>query len=79
MTQPDLRTPKQVNFDMSFIKNIPFKERYKLQFRAEFFNLFNTPLFEVRGAAVDVSSSQFGKILEGGGNRQMQMALVFSF
>jgi hypothetical protein len=37
--------PSQHNFDFSMFKNIPFKERYNVQFRAEFFNAFNTPYF----------------------------------
>jgi hypothetical protein len=33
------------NFDFSMIKNTQLAERFSLQFRAEFFNLFNTPQF----------------------------------
>ena len=35
----------QRNLDFSFFKNIPVSERFKLQFRSEFFNAFNTPYF----------------------------------
>ncbi|HEY3841065.1 MAG TPA: TonB-dependent receptor, partial [Bryobacteraceae bacterium] len=34
-------SPGIVNFDASIFKNMIFHERYTLQFRAEFFNLFN--------------------------------------
>jgi hypothetical protein len=34
-------SPGVVNFDASVFKNLVFRERYTLQFRAEFFNLFN--------------------------------------
>ncbi|MGH9719562.1 MAG: TonB-dependent receptor domain-containing protein [Bryobacteraceae bacterium] len=37
--------PSQHNFDLSLFKNIPIMERYNVQFRAEFFNAFNTPYF----------------------------------
>jgi hypothetical protein len=33
------------NFDFSMIKNIQLRERLGLQFRGEFFNLFNSPQF----------------------------------
>ncbi|HYL14431.1 MAG TPA: carboxypeptidase regulatory-like domain-containing protein [Terriglobales bacterium] len=33
------------NFDFSLAKNFHFGERYRLQFRAEFFNIFNHPNF----------------------------------
>lgn len=37
--------PDQRNFDISAIKKIPFTESKSLEFRAEFFNVFNTPSF----------------------------------
>ena len=37
--------PPQRNVDFSMFKNIAVREGTKLQFRAEFFNLFNTPFF----------------------------------
>jgi outer membrane receptor protein involved in Fe transport len=37
--------PDQRNFDISAIKKIPFTESKSLEFRAEFFNAFNTPSF----------------------------------
>ncbi|HET7209084.1 MAG TPA: carboxypeptidase-like regulatory domain-containing protein [Terriglobales bacterium] len=37
--------PDQRNFDISIIKNIPIRESKALEFRAEFFNAFNTPSF----------------------------------
>ena len=40
-TLPNTRGPGQSNTNFSIIKNTMFFERYKLQFRAEFFNLFN--------------------------------------
>jgi Carboxypeptidase regulatory-like domain len=37
--------PDQRNFDISIIKKTPITERTSLEFRAEFFNAFNTPSF----------------------------------
>jgi outer membrane receptor protein involved in Fe transport len=37
--------PGFINFDFSVTKNIPLRERLMLQFRAEFFNIFNHPNF----------------------------------
>ena len=44
--------PRFVNTDFSIIKNIPlaFREGADLQFRAEFFNLFNHPQFYLGGS-----------------------------
>ena len=38
---PDVRTPGTVNWDLSFIKNTKFNERFNLQFRTEMFNFLN--------------------------------------
>jgi len=40
-----IRGPGSVNFDFSAFKEFPIRERFKLQFRSEFFNLTNTPTF----------------------------------
>jgi hypothetical protein len=40
-----LHADSMSNFDFSMIRNIPLAERFQLQFRAEFFDLFNTPQF----------------------------------
>jgi hypothetical protein len=36
-----IRGPGSLNFDMNFSKSFPIGERVRLQFRAEFFNVFN--------------------------------------
>ena len=40
-----LRGPKQMNVDFSIIRRFPFRESKDLEFRAEFFNLFNNVNF----------------------------------
>lgn len=55
--------PRFVNTDFSILKDfpLPFREAMNLQFRAEFFNLFNHPQFFIGGFAglglIDVNAS----------------------
>ncbi len=63
--------------DMALLKNTPFKDRYTLQFRAEFFNLFNHAVFANPGG--DFNSPNFGQITSAGAGRIGQMALKLSF
>ena len=79
LSQPDLRTPARYAWNWSFFKNNPIRERFNLQFRAEFYNIFNTPQFDVRGASTDVSNALFGQITEGGGNRNIQFGVRLVF
>lgn len=79
--------------DFSFFKDIPFKERYRFQFRSEFFNVlnhpnFNAPNFGGNGVVAvsgsgNFTSSNFGEI---GSTRdapydprQIQFALKFYY
>jgi hypothetical protein len=48
------------NWDFSIFKNFAFDEQRKLQFRSEFFNLFNHPEFGLPGASIN--TAQFGRI-----------------
>jgi outer membrane receptor protein involved in Fe transport len=47
-----LRGPGVVNADLSIFRTFPIAERFKLQFRAEAFNVTNTPHFNNPGANV---------------------------
>ncbi len=42
-----LRSPGRTNFDFSIFKEFPITERIKLQWRSEFFNIFNHPQFDL--------------------------------
>lgn len=79
LSQPNLRGPRRINTDFSLIKNTRFHERYNLQFRAEFYNLFNHPALQP--PITDVTSAQFGQITSsyGGTERNIQFALRFLF
>jgi hypothetical protein len=74
-----LRGPAQYNVDFSVFKNFKFTETWNLQFRAEAFNLFNTPEFGLpynavtdAGLAGSISSTVHS-------SRQIQLALKLSF
>jgi hypothetical protein len=59
-TDPNLRLTGINNFDFSLFKNTTITERIKLQFRGEFFNLFNRVQFGYPGSAV--GNAQFGVV-----------------
>ena len=48
--------PDQRNFDISIIKKTPLTERTSLEFRAEFFNAFNTPSFGFANPELNVGT-----------------------
>jgi hypothetical protein len=59
-TLPDVRGPGLNNFDVSFIKNTTIKERLRLQFRCEAFNIWNHPAFDIAGT--EFGAGSFGRI-----------------
>jgi hypothetical protein len=59
-TLPDVRAPGFSNVDLSLIKNTRIRERVSLQFRAEYFNLFNHANFNPPNTGF--GSGQFGQI-----------------
>ncbi len=69
--------PGMENIDFGLLKNFSIRERYKIQFRAEAFNLFNHPAFNNPNA--NVSSSTFGVITSAGSPRVLQLALKAMF
>ncbi len=72
-----LRGPRLVNFDASIFKGFAVTERIGLEFRAEFFNLFNTPHFNLPNRNVD--TAQGGVISAAADPRLMQLALRLKF
>jgi hypothetical protein len=64
--------PGRVNFDTAISRNIRVRERYRLQFRWEAFNAFNTPVFGLPGS--NLGGGGFG-IATASGVREIQFAL----
>jgi hypothetical protein len=52
--------PGTRTIDLSMSKTTPIKERFKLEFRAEAFNLFNHPVFS--NPNTDITAGNFGQI-----------------
>jgi carboxypeptidase family protein/TonB-dependent receptor-like protein len=78
-----MRGPGVVNLDMSLFRTFKLAQKLDLQFRAEAFNVTNTPHFGLPDG--DVNSSNFGQILSlnsdlaAGASRQFRFGLRLSF
>jgi hypothetical protein len=89
-TDSTLRTPGINNFDFAVFKRTNIGERMGVEFRTEFFNLFNHPYFSppgtgFNGIATGTGNNGFGQITStvfGGvasAERLIQFALIFRF
>ncbi|MBS1828777.1 MAG: TonB-dependent receptor [Acidobacteria bacterium] len=76
-TEPNLRNPGTFAFDSVMSRWQPIRERMRLQYRAEFYNLFNHP--NLGAPTTGITSSTFGRITSKAGNRTMAMALRLEF
>ncbi len=75
---PDVRQPRVSNWDFSLFKNFKVMEKASLQFRAEFFNLTNTPNFGAPN--MSFNSNQFGRITSQSNiPRQIQFGIKLLF
>jgi hypothetical protein len=86
-----LRGPGMFSWDMGAYKKIPLKsDRIRMQFRAEFFNIFNHPMFN--NPATSLADGSYGRITQtlanagatqgditSGGPRIIQLALKLMF
>jgi len=73
---PDSRSDGTANWDLSVFKEFDVTEKLKSQFRAEFFNAFNTPQFG--NPNLSVTSSSFGRVTsQANSPRQIQFGLKF--
>jgi hypothetical protein len=73
------RSNSYFNFDLGVHKQfkLPINEQTRLEFRAEFFNLFNRTNFQAANS--DINSAAFGTINSTFPARQIQLALKFYF
>jgi Carboxypeptidase regulatory-like domain len=75
-----LRAPRIMFYDLSLLKRFVIKERYKVGFEANFFNIFNRANF---GAPINnLTNARFGEItnnLIGVNPRQIQFGLKLTF
>ncbi|SPF47831.1 Cna B domain protein [Candidatus Sulfopaludibacter sp. SbA4] len=84
-----LRGPGVFNMNASLFRDFRVKERFHLQFRAEAFNVTNTPQFGNPGATVSSATfngdgsvkslNGYTQITSAGNERQLRFALRFSF
>ena len=67
-------------FDFSLMRVFKFTERHRLQFRAEFFNALNHPVYGLPNATYSnaTTNNPFGTI-RSASNREMQFALKYAF
>jgi hypothetical protein len=73
-----LRGPHRTNLDASIFKEVPWGERYRVQFRAEFFNMLNHPQLDLPNATIGSASA--GIISSTVGSpRDIQGSLRFTF
>lgn len=68
-----LRNPGVLNTDLDVTREFPIKERIRLQFRAEAFNIANTSHFG--GVSTSVTSGSFMQITSASGERQVRFGL----
>jgi len=70
--------PGSANWDMSLFKNVPIHERISLQFRSEFFDIFNQNTFGVPGTILNTPT--YGRLTgTSAGGRVIQFGLKLLF
>ena len=74
---PDLRGTGANSWTVSLFKNTALGERINLQFRAEFYNFFNHPMWGSPGQTVNTPT--FGSVTSKSGNRSGQLGLKLIF
>ncbi|MDE0263985.1 MAG: hypothetical protein OXJ37_16400 [Bryobacterales bacterium] len=72
-----LEAPGTIKFDLALHKNFQIREGMRMQFRAEAFNAFNTPIFD--GPNLQVGNRNLGVISVAAPGRVMQLGFKFIF
>jgi hypothetical protein len=77
------RGPGTTNLDASLFRSFAIRERFRIQFRAEAFNVSNTPAFFLPSAAspaLTIGNANFGKLTASSATgRQLQFGLKLLF
>jgi hypothetical protein len=69
--------PGSINFDIVFGKRFRVIENHSIELRAELFNATNTPTFS--NPVNNVTNANFGRILNSGAGRVVQLGLKYAF
>lgn len=69
--------PGTVNFDMALYKDFHFKERNTIEFRAEFFDIFNHTNFS--GISTNFGAGDYGQVTSARDPRIIEFALRYEF
>ena len=72
-----MRGPGVVNLDLSLFRTFKLTEQFHLQFRAEAFNVTNTPHFAIPES--NINDSNFGKVLSTDGDTAIGRSREFRF
>jgi hypothetical protein len=72
-----IQGPGVASFDMALYKDFRIKERHTVEFRAEFFNIFNHTNFN--GVSTGFGSANFGQVVSALDPRIMEFALRYQF
>ena len=72
------RSPGRFRENISVTRSFPIKERVKVDFRWEIYDMFNLKTWS-NAVSADLANSQFGIVTGASGNRTMQMGLKFLF
>ena len=72
-----IRGPGENTWNWALFKTFPIGERLKVQFRSEFFNLWNHPSFS--GVSTGLGSGSFGEVVSALEARQIEFALRVDF
>src|SRR5437763_13746606 len=65
------------NYDFSVFRRFAFGETLRLEYRAEFYHLTNTPFFG--SPNTNISSGAFGTVTSATNSREIQMGLRLTF
>src|SRR5262249_38574345 len=74
-----LEGPDQINVDFSIFKNFQLRERLRLQFRGEFFNILNHPNFQGNSIQRNFDRAGPGQLAAANPSRQVQFGLKLAF